>query len=143
MKRKARFIKERYFKECNKDLQLVHFHVDYVFHFRPWAQLYNNALNDHATMSTIKCKKVFKECFGRSKFITPKIQKAKGLWNALKGKYNKSKTPENREVYRFVRNHIETMRRKSVLNHFNQLCMNAAGKDFWNLLPRILSGMHS
>ena len=56
-----RYFSERYFKDCNKDLQLVHFHVDYVFHFRPWAQLYNNALNDHAT---IKCKKVFKECFG-------------------------------------------------------------------------------
>ena len=30
----------------------------------------------------------------------------------------------------FVRNHIETVRRKSVLNHFNQLCINAAGNDF-------------
>lgn len=64
MKPKARFIKERFFKgfneiEFNKDLQIVPFHVAYVFNeiddiYWAWERLYNNVLDDHAP---IKCKK--------------------------------------------------------------------------------------
>lgn len=41
-----------------------------------------------------------------------------------------------------MRNRIVTMRRKSVINHFDQLCLNAAGKpkEFWNSLRPL---MHS
>ena len=103
-----------------------------------WERLYNNVLDDHAP---IKCKKV-KESFGGSKFITPEIRKAIRLRNALKRKYSKSRTPENWEAYRFVRNRIVTMRRKSVIHHFNQLCINSAGrpKEFWTPLRPL---MHS
>ena len=65
MKPKAHFIKERSFKEFdeiefNKDLQIVPFHVAYVFDeiddiYWAWERLYNNVLDDHAP---IKCKKV-------------------------------------------------------------------------------------
>ena len=128
MKPKARFIEERSFKEFNeiefnKDLQIVLFHVAYVFGeiddiYWAWERLYNNVLDDHAP---VKCKNV-KETFAGSKFITPEIRKAIRLRNALKRIYNKSRTHENWEAYRFVRNRIETMRRKSVIHHFNQLC---------------------
>ena len=64
-----------------------------------WERLYNNVLDDNAP---IKCKTV-KESFGRSKFITPETRKAIRLRNALKRKYNKSRTPENWDAYRFVR----------------------------------------
>ena len=39
-------------------------------------------------------------------------------------------------------NRIVTMRRKSVIHHFNQLCINSAGrpKEFWNTLRPL---MHS
>ena len=148
MKPKARFIKERSFKEFNeiefnKDLQIVPFHVAYVFNeidniYWAWERLYNNVLDDHAP---IKCKKV-KESFGGSKFITFEIRKAIRLRNAFKRKYNKSRTPENWEVYRFVLNRIVTIRRKSVIHHFNQLRINSAGrpKEFWNSLRPL---MHS
>ena len=108
MKPKALFIKERSFKEYNgnkfnKDLLLVPFPVTYVFNeidnnYRACECLYNNVLDAHAP---VKCKKV-KESLGRSKYITPKIRKAIRLRNALKRKYNKSRTPENWETYRFM-----------------------------------------
>ena len=106
-----------------------------------WERLYNNVLDDHAP---IKYKKV-KESFGGSKFITPEIRKAIRHRNALKRKYNKTRTPENWEAYRFVRNRIVTMRRKSVIHHFNQLCINNAGrpKDFWNSLRPLMHSKRS
>lgn len=101
-----------------------------------WERLYINVLDDHAP---IKCKKV-KESFGRSKFITPEIRKAIRVRNAFKRKYNKSRTPKNCEAYRFMRNRIVIMRRKSVIHHFSQLCINAAGrpKDLWNSLRPLM-----
>ena len=73
------------------------------------------------------------------------MRKAIRLRNALKRKYNKSRTPENREAYRFVRNRIVTMRRKSVIHHFNQLCINSTGrpKEFWNTLCPLMHSKRS
>ena len=68
------------------------------------------------------------------------------LRNSLKRKYNKSsRTPENWEAYRFVRNRIVTVRRKSVIHHFDQLCINAAGrpKEFWNSLRPLMHSKRS
>ena len=149
MKPKACFIEETSFKEFNeiefnKDLHIAPFLVTYVFDEIDdidwaWERLYNNLLDDHAP---IKCKKV-KESFGGSKFITPEVRKAIRLRNALKRKYNKSRTPENWEAYRFVRNRIVTMRLKSVIHH--QLCINVAGrpKDFWNSLRPVMHSKRS
>ena len=97
-----------------------------------------NVFDDHAP---IKCRKI-REGFRRSKFITPEIRKAISHRNTLKRKYNKSRTPNNWEAYRIMRNRVVTMRRKSVINHFDQLCVNAAGKpkEFWNSLRPL---MHS
>ena len=73
------------------------------------------------------------------------IRKAIRLRNALKRKHNKPRTLENREAYRFVRNRIVTMPRKSVIHHFNQLCINAAGrpKKFWNSLRPLMHSKRS
>ena len=89
----------------------------------------------------MKWRKV-REGFRRPKFITPEIRKAISQRNVLKRKYNKSRTPDKREAYRIMRKRIVTMRRKSVTNHFDQLCINAAGKpkEFWNSLRPL---MHS
>ena len=90
VKPKARFIKERSFKEFNeiefnKDLQIVPFDVAYVFDeiddlYWVWERLYNNVLDGHAP---IRCKKV-KESFGRSKFFTLEMRKAIRLRNTRK-----------------------------------------------------------
>ena len=89
--------------------------------------------------------KTVKESFDRSKFITPEIRKSIRLRNALKRKCNKSKTPEDWEAYRFVRNRIVTMPRKSVIHHLNQLCIAAAErpKDFGNSLPPLMHSKRS
>ena len=106
-----------------------------------WENLYKSVLDYHAPM---KIKKVRKS-FGQSKFITSDIRKAIRYRNALKRKYNKSKTKENWEAYRGMRNHIVTMRRKSMTHFFNQLCINRAGKpkEFWNSLRPLMHAKKS
>lgn len=150
LKPKARLIEGRCFKkfndeEFNKDLQLVPFHPTYVFEdiddiYWAWEELYKNVLDDRAS---IKCRKV-RDSFRRSKFITPEIHTIshRKFRNAMERKYNKPRTPDNWEAYRITCNRIVTVRRRSVVNHFEHLCISSAGKpkELWNSLRPL---MHS
>ena len=152
MKPKAHFIKEISFREFNwnefnKDLQLVPFHVAYVFNeidniYCACECLYNS--ERVRCPCSIQMKKV-KESFGRSTYITLEIRKALRPRNVLKRKYNKSRTPEKWEAYRFMYNGIVTMRWNSEIHRFNQLCINATGrpKDFWNSLCPLMHSKRS
>ena len=142
MKPKTTLIKGRSFKnfnedEFNNDLRFVPFNVAHVFDdiddtCWAWEKLYSNVLDDHAPMKTRK----HKTASGQSKFITPVIRKAIRARNALKRKYNKTRTMEDWEAYRSMRNRVVTMRRKSVMRHFEQLCINRSGnpKEFWKAI---------
>ena len=79
--------------------------------------------------------------FRRSRFITSEIKrKAISHRNALKRKYNKSRTPNNLEAYRIMRNRIVTMQHRSIVKHCEHLCINAPGKpkEFSNSLRPLI-----
>ena len=92
-------------------------------------------LGDH---SPIRIRKR-KEASGQSKFITPKIRKAIRKRISLKRKYNKIRKTDDWEANRVgLRNRVVSMRRKSVIKHFDHLCHNRAGNFrafWWSLRP--------
>ena len=146
MKPKTVFTKGRSFKDFNqeafdKDLKFVPFDVAYVFDdiddiCWAWEKLFTNVLDTHAPLKNTKSK----ASSGQSKFITPEIRKAIRNRNALKRKFNKSRTEENWEAYRIARNRVVAMRRESVKRHFEHLCETRSGKprEFWNFLRPLM-----
>ena len=67
------------------------------------------------------------------KFITPEIKKAMCKRNALKRKFNTTRSADDWEAYRSQRNYVVALRRKSIICHFDQLCNSRAGnpREFW------------
>ena len=98
--------------------------------------MYENILDEHAPVRLKKCN----NATGKSKFITPEIRKAMWKRNMRKRKYYKTKSSADWEAYRIIRNRVVTMRRKSIKNHFEQLCYSRAGipRDFWNALRPLM-----
>ena len=94
-----------------------------------YLKMYTDVLNDHAP---IKSRKI-RSAPGQSKFITPEIRKAMWKRNALKRKYYKTRSSVDWEAFRTQRNRVVSMRRKSVVNYFDRLCVSRAGnpREFW------------
>ena len=83
----------------------------------------SRVLNDHAP---IKSRKI-RSAPGQSKFITHEIRKAMWKRNALKRKYYKTRSSVDWEAFRTQRNRVVSVRRKSVVNYFDRLCVSRAG----------------
>ena len=81
-----------------------------------------------------------KRASGKSKFITSEIRKAMRIRNTLKRKFYKSRSTDDWDAYRSQRNRVVSMRRKSIVNHFNQLCDLRAGnpREFWKSLQPLM-----
>ena len=60
--------------------------------------------------------------------------------NTLKRKFYKSRSTDDWEAYWSQRNRVVSMRRKSIINHFNQLCDSRAGnpREFWKSLQPLM-----
>ena len=117
----------------NKDLDNVPFEVAYIFDDTSdvcwaWETMYKSLLDDHAPMKSQKRR----PASGQSKFITPELWSAIRKRNSLKRKFNKSRSADDWEAYRSLRNHV-AMRRKSIVHHFDRLCSSRAGnpRQFW------------
>ena len=60
--------------------------------------------------------------------------------NSLKRKFNKSRSADDWETYRSLRNHVVAMRCKSIEHHFDRLCSSRAGnpREFWKSLRPLI-----
>lgn len=70
-------------------------------------QAYTNVLNSHAPIKSKRCR----NAADKSKFITPDIKKAMWKRNALKRKFNKTRSADDWEAYRSQRNRVVALRR--------------------------------
>ena len=125
---KARCFKSFNDEAFNKDLECVPFNVAYVFDdvddiCWAWEKMYTNVLDDHAPIKSKRCR----NAAGKSKFITPEIKKAMCKRNALKRKFNTTRSADDWEAYRSQRNYVVALQRKSIICHFDQLCNSRAG----------------
>ena len=139
MKPKTVFVKRRCFKNFdkeafNKDLDNVPFEAAYIFDdtsdvYWAWETIYKSVLDDHAPMKSQK----HRPASGQSKFITPELRRAIRKRNSLKRKFNKSRSADDWEAYRSLRNRVVAMRRKSIVHHFDRFCNSRAGnpREFW------------
>ena len=98
--------------------------------------MYTNALNGEAPIKSKRCR----NAAGKSKFITPEIKKAMWKRNALKLKFNETRSADDWEAYRSQRNRVVALRRKSIKRHFDQLCSSRAGnpREFWKSLRPLM-----
>ena len=146
MKPTTIFTKARSFKRFNeeafnKDLECVPFNVAYIFYdiddiCWAWEKMYTNVLNAQAPIKSRRCRNTA----GKSKFITSETKKAMWKRNTLKRKFNKTRSADDREAYRSQRNHVVSLRRKSIIRQFDQLCSSRAGnpREFWNSLRLLM-----
>lgn len=98
MKPTTFFTKARCFKNFNeeafnKDLERVPFNVAHIFDdvndiCWAWEKLYTNVLDVHAPIKSKRCR----NAAGKSKFITPETKKEMWKRNALKRKFNKTRS---------------------------------------------------
>ena len=98
--------------------------------------MYTNVLNGHAPIKSKRCR----NAAGKPKCITPDIKKTMWKRNALKRKFNKTRSADDWEAYRSQRNRVVALRRKSIILHFNQLCSSRAGnpREFWKSLGPLM-----
>ena len=106
---KADMVMKRSMKQFNQeafieDLSKVPFSTAYVFDdpedvYWCWEKLYNQILDDHAPIISFKKSKT-----PGSQFITVDIRKVMRQGYRLKGKFNKSRSPDDWENYRKTRN---------------------------------------
>ena len=68
--------------------------------------------------------------------MQPEIKKAMWKRNALKHKFNKTRSADDWEAYRSQRNRVVALRCKSIIHHFDQLCSSHEGnpREFWKSL---------
>ena len=148
MKPKTVFVKRRCFKNFDKeafkkDLDNVPFEAAYIFDDTSdvcwaWETMYKSVLDNHARMKSQKRR----PASGQSKFNTPELRKAIRKINSLIRKFNKSRSADDWEAYRTLRNRIVAMRRKSIgiVHHFDRLCSSRAGnpREFWKSLRPLM-----
>ena len=142
MKPTTIFTKARCFKSFNeeafnKDLECVTYIFDDVNDICwAWEKMYTNVLNGHAPIKSKRCRNAAR----KSKFVTPEIKKAMWKRNALKRKFNNTRSADDWEAYRSQRNRVVALRRKSIIRHFDQLCSSRAGnpREFWKSLRPLM-----
>ena len=138
---KADMVMKRSMKQFNQeafleDLSKVPFSTAYVFDdpddvYWCWEKLYNQILDDHAPIISFKKSKT-----PGSQFIIIDIRKVMRQRDRLKRKFNKSRSPDDWENYRKIRNKVVSMRRKAVKERFTKLCEETHGnqRKFWSTI---------
>ena len=98
--------------------------------------MYTNALNGDAPIKSKRCR----NAAGKSKFITAEIKKAMWKRNALKRKFNETRSADDWEAYRSQRNRVVALRHRSVIRHFDQLCKSRVGnpRELWKSLQPLM-----
>ena len=98
-------------------------------------KMYTNVLDDHAPIKSKRCR----NAAGKSKFITPEIKKAMCKRNALKRKFNTTRSADDWEAYGSQRNCVVALRRKPLYVIMISYAIRTGNpREFWKSLRPLM-----
>ena len=127
----------------NADLTMTPFHVCEMFDDIDdvmWAyhHLLNDVIDCHAPMKTKYLKKP------QLPYMNGQLRKAINVKNMLHRKFLKCKDQINWNRYKLQRNLVNSLKRKSIREYFNERCNNQLNnKKFWQTVRPFMSNSHN
>ena len=125
------------------DLSVIPFHITEIFDdvddsYWAWNELTMQVVNEHAPIKTKTMKG------SRVPYMNGELRRAINVRNMFKRKYDKCKTTLNWNKYRYQRNLVTQLRKRSMNNYIHNKCSNNTsshcnGKEFWDTIKPLIS----